>query len=546
MKKTIFFCLAIIVVISIPLKLYTVDFSIGIHHDDLEYVLDAIQYSEGDFFLDQKKNPGWPLFLTPFISLLNSEHFLDYSNFARILTLTISTITIFPIYVLARKFFSEKYSVVAAGLFAFEPHLNYNSGTPLTEPLVILVLITTMIFILHDKTKYHYLAFVFAGFCWWIRLEAIYPVIAIILIYFVIHRSKPNSLRNFSLCVVFLLITISPLFIQRDLQFDDPFYVWWGGTILAENYSEHLTSPEDAGITDFVEKHGILGLMDRYVNGLANLFNVLFRILYPYLFILIPFGILFSLRPIEQKLKHIKTNWIMILSLIAVLAIPFAIIEERRFLFALFPFVIILSTIPIQRVTNYGLSTFSFNERQKSVFLVIVVGVVLLLSATFTMKVGEFGYGLPNSVLEHEKIEFTKYLVENFDGRILHDEDVVDYLVYVSLTQDDNADFKEFKSPRGKDPYPDLYEPGKVVWVQVNGKTIEELITNGETVGLKYISIQEKGSYIFPFMNDLYYNEEKYPYMEKIFDSNEMNYKEFKMKAFEINYEKFYLIKNKE
>ena len=545
MKKTIFFCLAIIVVISIPLKLYTVDFSIGIHHDDLEYVLDAIQYSEGDFFLDQKKNPGWPLFLTPFISLLNSEHFLDYSNFARILTLTISTITIFPIYVLARKFFSEKYSVVAAGLFAFEPHLNYNSGTPLTEPLVILVLITTMIFILHDKTKYHYLAFVFAGFCWWIRLEAIYPVIAIILIYFVIHRSKPNSLRNFSLCVVFLLITISPLFIQRDLQFDDPFYVWWGGTILAENYSEHLTSPEDAGITDFVEKHGILGLMDRYVNGLANLFNVLFRILYPYLFILIPFGILFSLRPIEQKLKHIKTNWIMILSLIAVLAIPFAIIEERRFLFALFPFVIILSTIPIQRVTNYGLSTFSFNERQKSVFLVIVVGVVLLLSATFTMKVGEFGYGLPNSVLEHEKIEFTKYLVENFDGRILHDEDVVDYLVYVSLTQDDNADFKEFKSPRGKDPYPDLYEPGKVVWVQVNGKTIEELITNGETVGLKYIGILEKGSYFFPFMNDLYYNEEKYPYMEKIFDSNEMNYKEFKMKAFEINYEKFYLIKNK-
>jgi len=246
MKKTIFFCLAIIVVISIPLKLYTVDFSIGTHYDDMDYVLDAIQYSEGDFFLDQKKNPGWPLFLTPFISLLNSEHFLDYSNFARILTLTISTITIFPIYVLARKFFSEKYSVVAAGLFAFEPHLNYNSGTPFSEPLVILVLITTMIFILHDKTKYHYLAFVFAGFCWWIRLEAIYPVIAIILIYFVIHRSKPNSLRNFSLCMVFLLITISPLFIQRDLQFDDPFYVWWGGTILAENFSSIHVSPEDS------------------------------------------------------------------------------------------------------------------------------------------------------------------------------------------------------------------------------------------------------------------------------------------------------------
>jgi len=540
MKKTIFFCLAIIIVISIPLKLYTIDFSIPSHTDDFRHILDAIQYNQGDFFLGQKKHPGWSLFLTPFMSIINSNDFLDYSNLARILTLTISTITIFPMYVLARKFFNEKYSVVAASLFAFEPHLNFISGSAFAEPLLFLVLITTMIFILSDKSKYHYIAFIFAGLCWWVKLEVLYPMIAIIIIFFVIHRHKPNSLRNFSLGIVFLLITISPLFIQRDLQFDDPFYVWYSGTIFAEDYVEIMTSPEDAGITNFVEKHGILGLMDRLANGFANLFSVLFRILYPYLFILIPFGVLFSLRSIDQKLKHIKANWIMILTLIGVLVIPFTIVDERRFLFPLFPFLIILSTIPIQRVTNYGLSTFSFNERQKSVFLVIVVGIVLLLSITFTTGVGEFGYGLPNSVLEHEKIEFTEYLVENFDGRILRDETVIDYLNYVSLISGDNVDFKSFKSPRGKDPYPDLYEPGKVLQLSVNAKTIEELVINGETNELKYIGILENGSRFFPFLDGLYYNEEKYPYMEKIFDSDEMNYKEFKIKVFEINYQKFY------
>jgi len=538
-RSRVILFLILICVISLGLKLYTVDFSIPPHGDDFVYVIDAIQYNEGDFFLSQKKHPGWPLALAPFMTIINSNNFLDYANFARILSLTISTITIFPMYVLARKFFNEKYSLIAASLFAFEPHLNYNSGAALSEPLLILVLITSMIFILHNKTKYLYLAFVFAGLCWWVRFEVIYPMIAIILIYFLVHRTKSNSLRNFSFGIIFLLITISPLFIQRDLQFDDPFYVWYGGTILADDYTELLTSPEDAGITDFVEKHGILGLMDRFANGLTNLFNVLFRILYPYLFILIPFGVLFSLRPIDQKLKHIKANWIMIFTLIGVLVIPFAIIDERRFLFTLFPFLIILSTIPIQRVTNYGLSTFSFNERQKSIFLVIVIGIVLLLSTIFTMGVGEFGYGQPNSVMEHEKIEFTEYLVDNYDGRILRDEIVIDYLAYVSLTSDDN-DFKSFKSPRGKNPYPDLYEPGKVVWLSVNGKTIEELITNGETRELKYIGILEKGSYFFPFLNDLYYNEEKYPYMEKIFDSDEMDYKEFKIKAFEINYQKFH------
>jgi len=533
-RSRVILFLILICVISLGLKLYTVDFSIPPHSDDFVYVIDAIQYNEGDFFVSQKKNPGWPLFLAPFMSIINSNDLLDYTNFARVLGLIISTATIFPMYFLARKFFDEKYSLIAASLFAFEPHLNYNSGAALSEPLLILVLITSMIFILHNKTKYLYLAFVFAGLCWWVRLEVIYPMLAIILIYFIVHRAKSNSLRNFSLCIIFLLIIISPLFVQRYIQFDDPFYVWYTGTIFADNYAG-IFSQEDPGIINFVEEYGISGLTDRLVNGLANLFNVLFRILFPYLIVLIPFGVLFSLRPIKQKLRNIKANWIMIIVTISILIIPFAIADERRYLFSLFPFLIILSTIPIQRVTDYGLSTFSFNERQKSTFLVIIVGIVILLSGIFTTGITGFGYGLPNTALENEKIKFTEYLVENFDGRMLRDEVVNDYLAYVNLTSDDN-DFKTFKSPRGKNPYPDLYEPGKVVRMSVYGKTVEELVTNGETRDLKYIAILEKGSYFFPFLNDLYYNEEKYPYMKKIFDSNEMNYKEFKTKVFEIDY----------
>ena len=151
------------------------------------------------------------------------------------------------------------------------------------------------------------------------------------------------------------------------------------------------------------------------------------------------------------------------------------------------------------------------------------------------MGITGFGYGPPNLALENEKIKFTEYLVENFDGKMLRDETVNDYLAYVNITSDDN-DFKTFKSPRGKNPYPDLYEPGKVVRMSVYGKTVEELVTNGETRELKYIAILAEGSHYFPFLNDMYYNEEKYPYMKKIFDSNEMYYKEFKIKVFEIDY----------
>jgi hypothetical protein len=40
-------------------------------------------------------------------------------------------------------------------------------------------------------------------------------------------------------------------------------------------------------------------------------------------------------------------------------------------------------------------------------------------------------------------------------------------------------------------------------------------------------------------LSDLYSNEENYPYMVKIFDSNEFAYKKLKVKVFEIDYEKF-------
>ena len=534
----IIFFLILIIIISLGLKLYTVDFSIPPHSDDFGYIVNSMQYNQGDFFLSQKKHPGWSLVLAPFTAIVNSDNFLDYGSTAKILSIAISTITIIPMYILARRFFDEKYSLVAASLFAFEPHLNYNAGGALSEPLLILVLILSMNFILNDKTKYHYIAFIFIGFCWWVRLEAIYPIAAIIFIYFIVHRAKSNSLRNFFLCMILLLIIISPLFVQRYLQFDDPFYVWYSGTILSDDYAELLTT-ENKGIGDFVEKHGILGLMDRLSTGLANVFNILIRISFPYLFILIPFGILFSLRPVDQKLKNIKANWIMIITIISVIMIPFAIIEERRWLLPIFPFLIILSTIPIQRITNYGLNTFQFSEKQKSIFLVGVICTVLILACTFTMGIGGVGYGSPNSALEHEKVKFTEYLVENFDGRILRDAVVNDYLAYVNIASDDN-NFKTFKSPRGKDPYPDQYEPGKVVRMNVYGKTIENLITNGETIMLKYVGIPEEGSYLFPFLDDIYYNEENYPYMKKIFDSDEMGYEQFKIKVFEIDYKTFH------
>ena len=144
-NKKIIICLIIIAFASLVPKLYTVDFSIPVHFDNMTYTLDALQYSQGDFFMPQKKNPGWPIFIAPFMTLVNSSDYIDYSNMVRILSLSIATFTIFPMYLLSRKFFNEKFALVAVILFAFEPHLNYIAGQGLSESLFILLFINLVI-----------------------------------------------------------------------------------------------------------------------------------------------------------------------------------------------------------------------------------------------------------------------------------------------------------------------------------------------------------------------------------------------------------------
>jgi len=40
------------------------------------------------------------------------------------------------------------------------------------------------------------------------------------------------------------------------------------------------------------------------------------------------------------------------------------------------------------------------------------------------------------------------------------------------------------------------------------------------------------------FLNDVFFNDEKYPYLEKIFDSSEHGYK-YHLKIYKINYSRF-------
>ena len=536
-KRNIVLFLIIIGTISLLFKLLTVDFSLPFRGDNMFYTLEALQYSQGDYFIPQKTNPGWPLFISSFLWLFNSDNFIDYSNLVRGLSLSVMSFTILPMYILARKFFDQKYSLVAVILFAFEPHLNYIAGRGVSEPLFILISVLAFLFILDKKPKFIFLSFILSGIFWWIRIEGFYLFIIISIIYLLNFRKSRNFIRNYGICIAIFLIVVSPMFLQRDMQYGDPFYIWYGENFFAEDYSELLTNTNDSSFFSYVEEYGIFSFIDKFViKGISNLSNALASISYPYLFILLPFGILFSLRAFDQNKDYIRANWIFILTILATLLIPFSIITDQRFLFVLLPFLIIFAVLPIQRLIEYGLSTFSFSKKQKTISLLIILSIVVILSALFTTGVSKYGYGLIDSEKENEKIEYAKFLVNNLDGRMLDGGYVTEYVKTIKYTETAEL-FENYKSPRGKDPFPDTYTSGSLVMIREDGKTLEELISNGEKSGLKYIGISEDGSYFFQFLDDVYSHEENYPYLIKISDSTAEGYQKLKVKVFRINYE---------
>ena len=66
-------------------------------------------------------------------------------------------------------------------------------------------------------------------------------------------RKSRNFIRNYGICIAIFLIVISPMFLQRDMQYGDPFYIWYGENLFTEDYADLLTSRIYWSLFSYVE-----------------------------------------------------------------------------------------------------------------------------------------------------------------------------------------------------------------------------------------------------------------------------------------------------
>ena len=273
--------------ISLGFKLQTVDFTVLPVEDTYGYVLRGMAHNNGDFTEHPRKTLGWSIFISPFFHMTDSNNFLDYVNIARVLGLMISIIAIIPMYLLSRKFFDVKYSICAAGLFAFEPHLNHVSGLGMTEPLYILAIILSLYFILNKNSNYSYLSFLTIGLLWWIRWNGIVMLLITSIIFFTNFKRTPKLFLKYFACLAICLIVVSPMLIERNDQYGSPLFFSQNEHMFTGDYAtivaDNMMGVEYSAF-NYVDDHGFGKFIEKFVFlGIYNLLFTLFKMSLPYL-----------------------------------------------------------------------------------------------------------------------------------------------------------------------------------------------------------------------------------------------------------------------
>tara|TARA_Y100000590_G_scaffold382396_1_gene452315 strand:+ start:11852 stop:13525 length:1674 start_codon:yes stop_codon:yes gene_type:complete len=554
-KKWIILSLSIIGIISIFLKLYFVDFSTYVVSDTTSYALNAFSYINNDFTPIQNKSPGWPILISVFFQLFNFENFLEYGNVVRVLSISIATVTIIPVYLLSRRWFSPKYSLIAASFFAFEPHLNFHAGLGYSEPLYIIFWVIAFYFITSEKYKFVCLAFVLAGIIWWVRWPGAIMFLILSIIYFINFRNIEQKYVKYLGCVGIFIAIVFPMLFQRYEEFGNPLHFGITSQFFIGDYSLLQSniinkSNEVYTIFDAIQDNGFIGFFNKFVfTGFVNLITVFIKNSFPFLIILFPIGMILTIRGWYRDRKNINANWILILTTLVSMIVTFSLVPEKRFLYHLIPFLILFSIIPIHRIIENGFDSISFSKRQKNVCIVIVISLVLLSSVIFMQR-----YETTDNLEFEEKTKFAEYILENFDGSMIDAGNTASGIRYLKLDNPEGA-FKTYENRNHNNPKQTMLKEGYLVpfanndnltLVGINARTLNDFIDVAERYGIEYISIREKGvaDKLYPYLNGVYDNELDYIYFEKVFDSKVMNFEKFKVKVFKINFEKFHYKSN--
>ena len=384
-------------------------------------------------------------------------------------------------------------------------------------------LIATLLFLfLSNNFKKIYLSFLIIGIISLIRYEGLLLIIPISIVFFIRFRSRKNNILKYFICAVILCSIIVPVaYLKNETMGQDGFV---SHISAGPEYYQASIKENNSALENFV------------TNGIINISKYLGWIQLPYFLFFVPLGILLFLKNIEyKKITIILTVFIILIPAFYAYSRDFS---ETKYLYALFPIFAILSCSIFKII-------FDKTDKKKIIFCLILAGIILssLMFVQWKSMDNEHfreTYQIINQISDKEItinsdfgthggefIYFHWARLNNInDFPILKDDLPVSNISYnkrafiedgmkiYNLQYDDKSNITNLKD------YLKLLEKQKVTHLLVDKINNSSLINNDLRNELQQV----------------FYNENNYPFLIKEYDSKENGFK-YHVKLFKINYE---------
>ena len=515
-KKPIFF-LFIIGIIGLIIRLYYFPFDLPITHDSIDYFSYAVVTSQqGHLPVDWGlTNNGWPIFLSFFFSIFEPQKFLELTYLQRFLSIIISVLTIIPVYLLCSRFVKKQFAIIGAALFVLEPRIIINSLLGITEPLYLLLGIISLFLFLSKRYTIILISFFILALCSTIRYEGFLILFPFLVIFFIRFRKDKKIIQKILLAIGIFFITIIPITFA--------YYESTG--------EEGIINPILGGGANYLLTHVIQGIPDygdaiygenteedrvsTFVSlGIINTIKYLGWVLIPTFLLFIPIGVIL----LFQK-RDYTTLTIILFGITMLIPAFYAYgrgIEETRYLYMLFPILCIISSLTIKKISEKF-------KKENLILITIVIGIILS-SVIF---------------LDYKKIdrehEIESYLIAkditSIAGGINHYSPTSKYIHIAEISNK----WPIIPLPPKEENYNQLFDVKKISPKKYS--SLNDYIINSKEKGLTHLVINKEKNNA-KFLDDIFYHEEKYPYLIKEYDSLDQGFK-IQIKMYKIDYIKF-------
>ena len=512
-EKFIIFGIVCIITAGIAMRFFYFPFGVPLSLDSISYFSYAVDIAQtGKFPVNYDLvNNGWSTFLSPFFTFLKFDGFMEYMDTQRIVSLIISCLTIIPLYFLSRKFFSRILSLVAIALFIFEPRVISNSLYGITEPLYVLLGTISLVLFFSEK-KWIYFSFLTLALLSIIRYEGLLFIIPLSIMFFVKFRREKKKIIKYIFCIsIFILVILPMAMIRSETMGTDGFISHYiatdqGSVLTVINQNVIQGLPDD---DPFPGEEGKNRLLEFILTGVSKIITNLGFIQIPVYIFCVPLGIFFILRNKKFKkmnYKHLTLILIFIFGLLPILYAHGRFISDLRYYLILYPIMILIAT--------YGIERLQIKINLKKLLIPLVFGIIVL-------SVGFLEVKKMDIELEREAFEITNKAISMssvINGESLHGN----YITTAGIVED----------------WPEIKQPIDVKQRKVSPtgfNNLNEFIEKNKENGLDHLVVDNRGN--GPnYIQKIFSNEEKYAYLEKVFDSRQIGY-DYHVKIFRINYE---------